>query len=104
MALRNKRGTEGRAYRAQRANPSSEFARVYGARLHELMRAAQDISKKPLSGTSPEQARDVRARAWNYVFQCWQEKQKAAGVSSTNGGDDAERDLSDSARTIIPDR
>jgi hypothetical protein len=24
---------------------------------------------------TPEQARDVRARAWAFVFQCWQEKQ-----------------------------
>jgi hypothetical protein len=29
-------------------------------------------------GTTPEQARDARARAWSFVFQCWQEKQKAA--------------------------
>jgi hypothetical protein len=60
------------------------------------MPAAQNISVKPLSGISPEQARDARARAWNYVFQCWREKQNAAGATSTNG-DDAERNLSDSA-------
>ncbi len=34
-----------------------------------------------------DQARDARARAWAYVFQCWQEKQNAAGAASTNGGD-----------------
>ena len=28
----------------------------------------------PLSGISPEQARDARARAWAFVFRCWQEK------------------------------
>jgi hypothetical protein len=27
---------------------------------------------------SAEQARDARARAWAYIFQCWQEKQKPA--------------------------
>jgi hypothetical protein len=31
----------------------------------------------PLSGISPEWARDARARAWAFVFQCWQEKQMA---------------------------
>ena len=28
-----------------------------------------------LSGISPEQARDARARAWAFIFRCWQEKQ-----------------------------
>jgi len=31
-----------------------------------------------LSSLSLEQARDARARAWAYIFQCWQEKQKPA--------------------------
>ena len=34
---------------------------------------------------------DVRARAWAFVFQCWREKQNAAGVTSTNGDDAEER-------------
>jgi hypothetical protein len=33
---------------------------------------------------SIEHARDARARAWVYVFQCWQDKQNAAGMTSTN--------------------
>jgi hypothetical protein len=37
-----------------------------------------------LSGISPEQARDIRARAWAFVFQCWQEKQMAAEPDSCN--------------------
>ena len=28
---------------------------------------------------------DARARAWAYVFQCWQGKQSAADMTSTNG-------------------
>jgi hypothetical protein len=27
------------------------------------------------SSISPEQARDARARAWAFAFQCWHEKQ-----------------------------
>jgi len=36
---------------------------------------AEHTAVTPLSGISPEQARDTRARAWAFVFQCWQEKQ-----------------------------
>ncbi len=32
---------------------------------------------RPGVGTSPEEAHDTRARAWSFVFQCWQEKQRA---------------------------
>ena len=31
-------------------------------------------------GVEPEQARSLRARAWRFVFDCWEQK-KAAGVS-----------------------
>jgi hypothetical protein len=34
-------------------------------------------SYRPYSGITPKQARDVRARAWAFVFQCWQAKQMA---------------------------
>jgi hypothetical protein len=36
---------------------------------------AEHTAVTPLSGISPERARDARARAWAFVFQCWQEKQ-----------------------------
>jgi hypothetical protein len=65
------------------------------------MADVQYITVKPLSGISPEQARDSRARVWAYVFQCWQEKQKAAGVSSTNGADAMKGSIDDRARHII---
>ncbi len=32
---------------------------------------------RPRSGISEEQARDIRVRAWAYVFSCWHAKQKA---------------------------
>jgi 5-methylcytosine-specific restriction endonuclease McrBC GTP-binding regulatory subunit McrB len=37
-----------------------------------------DIAVKPLPGISPEQALDVRAKSWAFVFRCWQAKQMAA--------------------------
>jgi hypothetical protein len=41
---------------------------------------------EPHPRPASEQCRDVRARAWAFVFQC-QAKKKAAGVTSTNGDD-----------------
>jgi hypothetical protein len=63
--------------------------------------STQYITMKPHSGISPERARDVRAGAWAYVFQCWQEKQSAVGVSSTNGADAMKGSIDDRARHII---
>ncbi len=49
----------------------------------------------------PEQARDARARAWAFVFQCWQEKQK--GCPTTSSPDSAKGGSSDSsAKASIP--
>jgi hypothetical protein len=48
---------------------------------------------------TPEQARDIRARAWAFVFQCWQEKQKAAHADRPER---PERIKDDPARAIIP--
>jgi hypothetical protein len=39
-----------------------------------------------LSGISLEQARDARARAWAFVFQCWQEKQMATEPAAEPDG------------------
>jgi len=41
---------------------------------------------RPHPGISPEQARDARARAWRFVFQCWQESQMAAKRAPTPNG------------------
>jgi hypothetical protein len=36
------------------------------------------------SGVSPEQARDARARAWAFTFDCWRKKV----AETTNEGED----------------
>jgi len=40
----------------------------------------------PLSGISPHQTRNARARAWAFVFRCWQEKQMAGEPSAEPDG------------------
>ena len=42
----------------------------------------------PHSGISSEQARDIRARAWAYVFECFARHKREAGTG-TNYGEDA---------------
>jgi hypothetical protein len=50
----------------------------------------------------PEQARDVRARAWAFIFDCHARK-KAAAHSPDNGPDDGTKFKEDSAdASIIP--
>ena len=36
------------------------------------MSDAPHIVCRPQPGITPEQARNARARAWAYVFECWQ--------------------------------
>jgi hypothetical protein len=36
--------------------------------------AKADITPKPSAGMTPEQARDTRARAWAFVFECHAKK------------------------------
>ncbi len=65
------------------------------------MSGAPSIIYRPRPGASSEQARDARARAWAFVFQCWQEKQK--GRPTTSGPDSAKGGSSDSsAKASIP--
>jgi hypothetical protein len=53
---------------------------------------ARDISLRPLPGVTPDQARDARARAWRFIFDCWQQKQRAtAHVPTAKGCDDRKR-------------
>jgi hypothetical protein len=49
---------------------------------------------RPTSGISAEQARNARARAWAYVFDCWRKKD-AAGMTSTHGDDTKGRSVDD---------
>jgi hypothetical protein len=54
-----------------------------------------------LSSITPEQARDARASAWKFVFDCYAKrnagsgKENAAGVSSSNGDDTKGRSVDD---------
>jgi hypothetical protein len=44
--------------------------------------------RSPLSSFSLEQTRDARARAWAFVFECWQEKQTVAEPTQPDDRDD----------------
>jgi hypothetical protein len=46
------------------------------------MRDAQHIAVKSPAGITPERARDARARAWAYVFDCHANKE---GRPTTSG-------------------
>ena len=46
-------------------------------------------------GLTPEEARDVRARAWRFVFDCWEQK-KAAG--EVGGEEHARKESKDVSR------
>ena len=50
---------------------------------------------------SPQVGRDVRARAWAFVFDCY--RKKKAATSRVSRPQDAERRSSDGARDIIQD-
>jgi len=39
---------------------------------------------KPRPGVSEEQACDIRARAWAYVFECFARHQREAGTDTKN--------------------
>jgi hypothetical protein len=45
------------------------------------------IIAKASPGVSPEHARDARAHAWRFVFDCWEQKKAAGQV----GGDEHAR-------------
>jgi hypothetical protein len=47
-----------------------------------------DTMLKPDAGLTSEQARDVRARAWSYVFECFNRHTKKVAAPAS-GPDDA---------------
>jgi hypothetical protein len=54
---------------------------------------ARYITVKPTSGVSSDQARDARARAWSYVFECFARHTKKRGrFLDKSGPDDARKD------------
>lgn len=45
------------------------------------------VAIKSPSGITPEEACDARARAWAYVFDCWEQKK----VASADSGEEKAR-------------
>jgi hypothetical protein len=50
------------------------------------------IAVRTLPRISPEHTRDARARAWSFIFECYQNN-KAAGTISGEGDADLKRRL-----------
>jgi hypothetical protein len=46
------------------------------------MASSLNDTRSPLSDTTPEQARDLRARAWLFVFEAHARKNPGAGPSA----------------------
>ena len=53
---------------------------------------------KPVPGVRPEQARDIRARAWAFVFECFDHHEKEA-VTGRGGEDDASDEFTHEERS-----
>jgi hypothetical protein len=62
-----------------------------------------DTTLKPDAGQTSEQVRDVRARAWSYVFECFNRRNGQEGGPAT-APDDGTKVKEDSANAIIPKR
>jgi hypothetical protein len=66
------------------------------------VRSKPDIALKPLSGISSDDARDARAKAWEYIFQCFQNSVHQKGGPAT-APDDAKEIKNVRAESIIPE-
>ena len=67
------------------------------------MTSRADTTLKPDAGLTSEQARDVRARAWSYVFECFNHHTKKKAAPAGGPDDAKERSEDDSsAKTRIP--
>jgi hypothetical protein len=65
-------------------------------------KSAPPTVDKPASDLTLEQARDTRARAWRFVFDCYAKK-KAAGSTQDHDGDEPKGSRNDqSAKSSIP--
>jgi hypothetical protein len=58
-----------------------------------------DITLKPTSGITPEQAHDARARAWAYVFDCFNRSNGKEGGAPAAPDDAKVRSSNDSRAT-----
>lgn len=61
------------------------------------MSDAPRVALKATSGITDEQARDARARAWSYIFDCHAKKKAAR----PGGPDDGTKSKEDSGNTPI---
>jgi hypothetical protein len=59
------------------------------------------LSRSPHPRLSQEQARAARARAWGFVFRCWQDKQTTAERAPAPNGRDGTTVQGDSANGQI---
>lgn len=69
--------------------------------MSERTRAAVIVSGsyRPAPGTSQEQARDTRARAWAYVFQCFHRREGQEDSPSPAALDDTRGESQFGSRT-----
>ena len=59
---------------------------------------SSEITVRPHPGLGPEQARDIRARAWAFVFKCFDHHEKEA-VFGRGGEDDASDEFTHEERS-----
>ena len=52
------------------------------------MATRTDTTLESAYGTTPEEARDARARAWAFVFRCYESKKNPAASQSVRGNSD----------------
>jgi hypothetical protein len=62
----------------------------YGSLVGTSQMCSQQVTSVKISATTSEQARDARARAWRFVFECY-ENNKTAGAIRGEGGADLDR-------------
>jgi hypothetical protein len=65
------------------------------------MRDAPHTVLRPSPGTTPEQVRNARARAWAFVFACFEKHQQENKGGPVTAPDDAEESENDRTTTAI---
>jgi hypothetical protein len=67
------------------------------------MKKRANITYAPLSGITPEQARDARARAWAFVFKCYDRHVNGSdGTPCTTPEDEKEMNNGPAESTLPP--
>ncbi len=97
VAARQKRRVEGSARRQKRANSPSESQSIHG-RTGCGHRPSRKVKALRHSDTTLEQARDIRAHVWRYVFDCHARKKGGPTVAAPN---DRKGDQGEPVQNII---